>query len=237
MDDERVVYPGWERIAKSGIRIVCVHKGLVPPDYEKTFPNWQFARADDVGKAARDWPQLTFVIYHSALKPFLTTPDESLAQFEDTGRMDWVSDLADVRAKHGVTNVYAELGTSFASSVVTHPRHCAAMLGILVKGLGADHVLWGTDSVWYGSPQWQIEAFRRIEIPEEMQKRYGFPALGSADGATKRAILGENAARLYGLDLGSAALDGDGIATMRRAYQAAGPSPSLLAYGLVRTGG
>ena len=237
MDDERVVYPGWERIAKSGIRIVCVHKGLVPPDYEKTFPNWQFARADDVGKAARDWPQLTFVIYHSALKPFLTTPDESLAQFEGTGRMDWVSDLADVRSKHGVTNVYAELGTSFASSVVTHPRHCAAMLGILLKGLGADHVLWGTDSVWYGSPQWQIEAFRRIEIPEEMQKRYGFPALGPADGATKRAILGENAARLYGLDLGSAALDGDGIATMRRAYQAAGPSPSLLAYGLVRTGG
>jgi predicted TIM-barrel fold metal-dependent hydrolase len=111
--------------------------------------------------------------------------------------MDWVSDLADVRAKHGVTNVYAELGTSFASSVVTHPRHCAAMLGILLKGLGADHVLWGTDSVWYGSPQWQIEAFRRIEIPEEMQKRYGFPALGPADGATKRAILGENAARLY----------------------------------------
>jgi predicted TIM-barrel fold metal-dependent hydrolase len=147
-----------------------------------------------------------------------------------------VSDLADVRAKHGVTNVYAELGTSFASSVVTHPRHCAAMLGILLKGLGADHVLWGTDSVWYGSPQWQIEAFRRIEIPEEMQKKYGFPALGPADGATKRAILGENAARLYGLDLGSAALDGDGIATMRRAYQAAGPSPSLLAYGLVRTG-
>ena len=43
------------------------------------------------------------------------------------------------------------------------------MLGILVKGLGADHVLWGTDSVWYGSPQWQIEAFRRIEIPDDLQ--------------------------------------------------------------------
>jgi hypothetical protein len=26
-------------------------------------------------------------------------------------------------------------------------------------------VLWGTDSIWYGTPQWQIEAFRRFEIP------------------------------------------------------------------------
>ena len=32
-------------------------------------------------------------------------------------------------------------------------------------------MVWGTDSVWYGSPQWQIEALRRLEIPEEMQKK------------------------------------------------------------------
>jgi len=215
-----------------------VHKGLVPPDYERTFPNWQYARVDDVGKAARDWPGLTFVIYHSALKPFLASPDESLAEFDRTGRMDWVSDLAEIPTKHGVTNVYAELGTSFASSVVTHPRHCAAMLGILVKGFGADHVLWGTDSVWYGSPHWQIEAFRRIEIPEDLQRSHGFAPLGPADGPVKRAILGENAARLYGLDLRTAfapeALEQDGIARVRREYEAAGPERSNLAYGLVR---
>ena len=239
MDDEGVVYPGYERMVRSGIRIVCVHKGLVPPDYERTFPNWEFARVDDVGKAARDWPQLTFVIYHSALKPFLTPPDESLEQFSRTGRMDWVSDLADVRATHGVSNVYAELGTSFASSVVTHPRHCAAMLGILVKGLGADHVLWGTDSVWYGSPQWQIEAFRRIEIPDDLQRTHGFAPLGAADGGVKRAILGGTAARLYGLDVRTAlapeTLAHDGIAAMRAEYAAAGGTRSNLAYGFVRT--
>ncbi len=238
MDDETHVYPGWERIRKSGIRIVCVHKGLVPPDYEKTFPNWQFAKVDDVGKAARDWPDLTFVIYHSGLKPFLTSPDESLAEFERSGRIDWVSDLAEVPAKYGVTNVYAELGTSFASSAVTHPRHCAAMLGILVKGMGAERVLWGTDSVWYGSPQWQIEAFRRIEIPEDLQAKHGFAALGAADGPVKRAILGRNAARLYGLDGATAsmpeALAHDGIATARREYEAAGTERSNLAYGFVR---
>ena len=129
MDDEKVAYPGWAKIAKSNRRIVCVHKGLLPADYETSTPHWRYAMVDDVGKAAKDWPQITFVIYHSGLKPFLTPPDESLAQFESTGRMDWVTDLAEIPAKYGVTNVYAELGTSFATSAVTHPRHAAALLG------------------------------------------------------------------------------------------------------------
>ena len=68
----------------------------------------------------------------------------------------------------------------------------------LIKGLGADHIIWGTDSVWTGSPQWQIEAMRRLEIPEEMQKKYGFKPLGPADGPVKNAILGENGLRIFG---------------------------------------
>ena len=74
------------------------------------------------------------------------------------------------------------------------------MMGMLVKGLGVDHVVWGTDAVWTGSPQWQIEALRRLEIPEDMQKKYGFAPLGPADGPVKRAIFGENSARLYKYD-------------------------------------
>jgi len=65
--------------------------------------------------------------------------------------------------------------------------------------LGADHVLWGTDYVWYGSPQWQIEAFRRIEIPKDLQKKFGFAPLGPADGKVKNTVFGQNAARLYHL--------------------------------------
>ena len=236
MDDEKVTYPGYAKIAKSGTRIVCVHKGLLPADYETSTKHWRYAMVDDVGKAAKDWPQLTFVIYHSGLKPFLTPPDESLAQFEKSGRMDWVTDLAEIPAKYGVSNVYAELGTSFASSAVTHPRHCAALLGTLIRGMGVDHVLWGTDSVWYGSPQWQIEAFRRIEIPEDMQKKHRFAPLGAADGATKSAILAGNAARLYGLDLAalSQASERDSLADAKREYEAAGPDRSNVAYGFIR---
>jgi hypothetical protein len=61
---------------------------------------------------------------------------------------------------------------------VAEPRLCAAMLGMLVKGLDADHVVWGTGAIWPGAPQWQIETMRRLEIPEEMQTKHGFPALG-----------------------------------------------------------
>ena len=223
-------------MVKSGVRTLCIHKGLLPADYESSFEHWRYARVDDVGKAAKDWPQIQFVIYHAGLKPFMTSPDESLAQFEATGRMDWVTDLAEIPAKYGVTNVHGELGTSFASSAITHPRHAAALLGTLVRGMGADHVLWGTDSVWYGSPQWQIEAFRRIEIPADMQKAHGFAALGADDGGVKRAILAGNAARLYGLDLDALVpgADADRLAAWKCEYRAGGGERSNLAYGFVR---
>ena len=80
----------------------------------------------------------------------------------------------------------------------------AALFGTLIKGLGYDHIFWGTDSVWYGSPQWQIEAFRRLEIPADMMAKHGFQPLGAADGAVKSAIFGYNSARLYKLDLRAA---------------------------------
>ena len=236
MDDEKVMYPAYEKMKKAGIRNVCVHKGLLPADYETSWKNWRFAMVDDVPKAAKDWPELNFIIYHSALKPFMTPPDQSLAEFEKTGRMDWITDLAEIPAKHGVTNVYAELGTSFASSAVTLPRHCAAMLGILIRGLGVERVLWGTDAVWYGSPQWQIEAFRRIEIPQDLQKTLSVRPLGEPDGPVRNAIFGENAARLYGIRVDRAlhaALAGDRLAALRPEYEAEGPGRSNAAYGYV----
>ena len=35
-----------------------------------------------------------------------------------------------------------------AQTVITSPLLCGHILGMLVLDLGADHVLWGTDSFW-----------------------------------------------------------------------------------------
>ncbi len=204
LDDEELVYPAYEKMVKSGIRNVCIHKGLLPEDYRNSFSDtWKYARIDDLPKAARDWPELNFIIYHSALKPLQDFSRSYQEEFEKTGYIPWVTDLARIPAEHGVSNVYAELGTAFATSAITYPRHCAVLMGTLVKGLGVDKVLWGTDSVWYGSPQWQIEALRRLEIPEDLQQKFGFSPLGKADGFTKNTIFGLNAARLYNIDFGT----------------------------------
>ena len=72
-----------------------------------------------------------------------------------------------------------------------------AVIGKLLKHVGPDNILWGTDSIWYGSPQDQIESFRAFEISEELQERYGYPALTPE---VKRKIFGLNAAALHGLD-------------------------------------
>jgi hypothetical protein len=234
MDDEKVAYKAYERFVKAGLVNVCVHKGLFPPSVEKQFPHLvAYSDVRDVGKAAKDWPQLNFIIYHGAYR-FAGggTVEEAWAQFEKTGRIEWVTDLAEIPSKFGVTNVYADLGQIFAQSTVADPRVCAAMMGQLIRGLGADHVVWGTDAIWTGSPQWQIEALRRLEIPEGMQKSYGFAPLGPADGPIKTAILGETNARLYKYDR-RAALDSDRIAIAKAVYEEAGPARSNLRYGYV----
>jgi uncharacterized protein len=201
LDDEKRVYPAFEKMDKAGIRTICIHKGLLPPGFRNELTQEQIdhATVDDVGKAAKDWPQLNFIIYHSAIQKVLPQPEDAAA-FRKTGRIDWVTDLAEIPEKYGVENVYGEIGAAFAATCIAHPELAAGMMGTLIRGLGADHVCWGTDSVWFGSPQWQIEAMRRIEIPEKMQKQHGFQPLGPAGGPVKRAIFGENSARLYGVD-------------------------------------
>ncbi len=237
LDDEKLLYPFYEKLVKAGMVNVCIHKGLFPPQVETDFPHLLgYSNVADVGKAAKDWPQLNFIIYHSAYR-FAGggTVEQAWEQLQRTGRIEWVNDLAEIPAQYGVKNVYGDLGQIFAQSTMADPRVCAFMMGSLVKGLGADHVVWGTDAVWTGSPQWQIEALRRLEIPEEMQKKYGFPALGPADGPVKRAIFGENNARLYNFTPQQrSALDNDRFAQIKEGYQKDGERRSNRTYGYIR---
>ncbi len=246
LDDEKVMYPFYEKLVgfmkkypdRPGLKNVCIHKGLFSPSVAKQFPHLLgYCNVEDVGKAAKDWPQLNFVIYHSAYR-WIGGPDaraeNAWAQVQRTGRVEWVSDLADIPGQFGVSNVYADLGQIFAHSNMAEPKVAAFMLGQMIKGMGADHVVWGTDALWTGAPQWQIEALRRMEIPEDIRRYWGFAPMGPADGPVKRAILGENNARLYGISAAKRAdLAGDKVAHYKRLYDAQGGDRSNLAYGYV----
>jgi predicted TIM-barrel fold metal-dependent hydrolase len=233
-DDEKLMYPFYEKAAKSGIRNICIHKGLFAPAVAEKFPRLlPYADVSDIGKAAKDWPQLNFLIYHSAYRWVGGKPADGMAEFNETGRSSWTSDLAEIPEKYGVTNVYGDLGQLFAWTAVAEPRLAAALMGILVKGLGPDRILWGTDAVWTGAPQWQIEGLRRLEIPEDMQKKYGFKPLGPADGAVKTAIFSGNSARLYGLERHAEATRRDRFAALKADYDRNGPGRSNLRYGYV----
>ena len=234
LDDEKLMYPAYERFAKSGIKNVCIHKGLWAPAVEARFPKLTpYAKPDDVGKAAKDWPQLNFIIYHSAYRHIGGDPAVAWDEWQKTDRISWVSDLAEIPGKYGVKNVYADLGQVMAYSTVVNPRLAAALLGVLIKGLGVDHVIWGTDAVWTGSPQWQIEGLRRLEIPDDMQKKHGFKPLGAADGPVKNAIFGLNVAKLYNYPVESFLKNKDHFAGLRAEYEEQGPERSNLRYGYV----
>lgn len=268
LDDEQVAYPTFELIKRNrkelekhpGFFNICIHKGLAPASPgtpEQGAPT-------DLPKASRDWPEFNFIIYHACWGPRFFGAESLEAIRQEKLRagvpdIRWLTEFAQM--SQGLKNVYAEIGTTFASCVVTFPTVCAHMLGQLVKYMGPERVLFGSDSLWYGAPQWQIEAFWRFQIPEAMAKKYGYPRLTEAD---KRKILGLNSAALYKLpstvgaykavpkdyearipDTLKATLNfpghsrpgadrGDKLTEIKREYLAAGGHPSNQRYGWVR---
>ena len=77
-------------------------------------------------------------------------------------------------------------------------------LGKLLRYIGEDRVVWGTDSIWFGTPQDQIQALRTFQISEELQERHGYPALTSE---IKAKIFGLSSAALYGIEPPTARCD------------------------------
>ena len=231
VDDEKVAYPMLEASRRLGIKNICLHKGL--PLQGGVEENWH---PRDIERAARDFPDLNFIVYHSAFHSLRPALDAARDEFRTSSRVDWVTDLCDIRLRNpSLTNIYAELGATFGQMVITSPLVCGHVLGMLVQAFGADHVLWGTDSIWWGSPQWQIEALRRFTMPESLMKRFGYRPL-TPD--VKAQIFGLNGARVYGIDPGlhRNPVPPDYVSKLKAAYLDEGPRPSLTQYGWVLQG-
>lgn len=229
MDDEKVAYPAYEYSRKIGIKNICVHKGL-------PLPGWDLDHSSpkDVEKAAKDFPDLNFLIYHAGFKGVADSLAAVNDGFKTKRDIPWVSDLCAMRKRNPkMTNVYMDLGTTFGMTVITQPLLCAYMLGLMIDAFGEDHVLWGTDSIWWGSPQWQIEAFRRLQMPEDLMKRFGFRQLTPE---VKEKILGLNSAAVYGIDVKAKmnAIPSDYMTRLKEKYRAGGGLPSNTQYGWIR---
>ena len=194
LDDAEAGQPFLRRAMETGVRNVCVHKGISAG----AATGWDGPSSPrDIGPAAKAFPDLNFLVYHSGYEPREGNQEEGpyTAEVAHIGTNRLLKSLQDAGlGPHD--NVYAELGTTWYL-LMAHPHEAAHVLGKLLSALGEDNLLWGTDSIWYGSPQPLIDAFRAFQIPEAYSQRYGYPQLTPT---AKEKILGLNAARLYGLD-------------------------------------
>ena len=238
LDDENIAYPTYAIINANknqlrehpGFFNICIHKGLSASGSQPGGPNNlpNYGNPDDLVKAATDWPQFNFIIYHSCIRPSFWVL-QSLQDIEnETGAMPpttltdsrghmvpnirWTTQFAQIAggryvagaeptstspsSDHPLRNVYAELGTTMASMIVTFPTVWSHLIGQLMYYMGSDHIVFGSDSLWYGGPQWQVEALWRYQIPDEIADKWHYPQLSEHD---KRMILGLNSARHYGL--------------------------------------
>jgi predicted TIM-barrel fold metal-dependent hydrolase len=173
-------------------------------------------RSRDLRKAAADFEDLRFVAYHSGY-----FPGEGIGEF--------LGVIRSMKRRHR-KRVYAELGSCFATAFLEGPDQAAHLVGSLLKRLGSKRIVWGTDSIWWGSPQWQIDAFKALTIPKAMRRRFGYPALTPK---VKARILGLNAAELYGVDPEAVrcAIADDAIAGLRAAQGGLRPGRTHRVYG------
>lgn len=205
LDDPVIGIPVIEKARALGVRVICGHKGL---------PLLEFDRAHngprDLVALSRMFPDMDFVVYHGAYE--IQSTEGAYDPTADRGIDSLVRALDD----YGVgpnENVWAELGTTWRETL-SSPDEAAHVLGKLLRHVGEDRVMWGTDGVWCGSPQPQIMAFRAFQISPEYQERYDYPALTTE---LKAKVFGKNAASLFGVDIDATrcALDADRLAQAR----------------------
>ena len=207
-----------ERARKLGVKVICVHKGL--PFGQRSY---EHSQCSDIGVVGKRFPDVRFLIYHSG---FVTSVKEG-----PYGQKDGIDTLIRSLEENGVkpgSNVYAELGSTWRF-LMRDPEQAAHAVGKLIKHCGEDNVLWGTDSIWYGSPQDQITAFRTFQISKDFRDKYAYPEITPA---LRAKIFGLNAAKVYGIsaDEVKKVISRDRISAERMAYSEQ-PDPHFLTYG------
>ena len=200
--------------------VVATHKGFALPGFDQ-----RCATPRDIGSAAKHNPHVRFVVYHSgydigdtqrayrgdaAAKSNTNTVDGLIKSLREH---DYdATHFVEKGKKFGnVPNVWAETGSVWRS-VMDDPDQSAHYLGKLINYVGPKRICWGTDSLWYGSPQKEIVALRRFHFTERGKELYGLPhgLEGDREDPTKLApspertirngILGYNAAEAYNFD-------------------------------------
>lgn len=169
-DDEKLAYPLYEKCLQLGVNNVQLHKGI-----PFAFENVEDLRPNDVQKAARDFPQLTFIIHHLGI-PYVDETMNIAARFPNV----WV-------ALSGWVNAYPLM-----------PYECLHQLGKGLLMVGADRLLWGTESFLAAAVQPWVELFATLQMPDELQDKYGYPAITEE---ARRKMFGLNQARLLGIDV------------------------------------
>lgn len=194
LDDEATGIPFLTKGIELGVGTFCIHKGLPIPGFSTKYND-----PVDVGRVARRFPQAKFIIYHSAFGHG-SYNEGPYTQGSRIGVNSLITSLIENDVAPNA-NVYAELGTTWqllstntTGGGLTATAH---VLGKLFKYVGENNVVWGTDSIWYGSPQSQIESFLQFQISAEFRAIHGYPELTME---LKRKVLGLNAARAYGID-------------------------------------
>lgn len=190
LTDPAIGLPMIQRAHDLGVNVFCAHKGLPLQRFDLTHND-----PDDLVAAAKQFPDMEFVVFHSAFERELFE-----GPYDPSRSTRGTNSLLAAMDRHGIppnANVWCELGTTWRE-VLSTPDQAAHVLGKLLTRVGEDRVLWGTDAIWFGSPQPQIMAFRAFEITPEYQERFAYPALTPE---LKRKVFGLNAANLLGLDL------------------------------------
>lgn len=195
LHDEDYGLPMIERARKLGVKVICVHKGLPLPGVLFGADDNKYARPRDIGVVAKMYPDVTFIVYHSGFEPDHAEGPYEPNDPDPIGVNDLVRSLHDNDVEPN-SNVYAELGSTWRY-VMRDPTQAAHVIGKLLKYVGEDRVVWGTDSIWYGSPQDQIQAFRTFQISDEFEDKYGYPKITPE---TRAKVFGLNAAVPYGLE-------------------------------------